>query len=212
MRSRLLSAGALVALSSLSLSACSSCSEEAATDPPATPPTGASATEAEAPPPPIDRLRFNQLAMRLDVPLFWTADTDSDGAPDPSEIRSLLFYPTEARWVDDAGQFTPEYDAAVARIRAELEETAPTDPRVTLVHAELDRVAPTLVANDLRELPDAHREFARHMVRVGALIDTLYARQTGMTALEPQSRQADVASRSMFRRNWGPRCRGATTE
>lgn len=160
----------------------------------------------------LDRQRFNQLAMRLDLPLFWALDADSDGEPDPDEVRALAFYPDEGRWVDDAGRFTAEYDAALARIRAEADAPPPSDPRAALVRAELDHAQPTLVATDLRQLPEAHREFAAHMLRVADLIDALYARQTGMSALSAQLAEADVASRSLFRRNWGPRCRGAITE
>ncbi len=157
-------------------------------------------------------MRFNQLAMRLDLPLFWASDDDSDGAPDPTEIRSLLFYPTVGRWVDERGAFTSEYEAAIERMRQEAHAAPPTDGRVALVLAELDHAAPTLVENDLRQMPAAHREFAGHMLRVGELIDALYSHQTGMDVLRPRAAEADIASRSLFRRNWGPHCKGSITE
>jgi hypothetical protein len=157
-------------------------------------------------------LRFNQLAMRLDLPLFWASDDDSDGAPDPTEIRSLLFYPTRGQWVDEHGAFTPEYEAAIERIRQEANAPPPSEARAALVLAELDHAAPTLVENDLTQMPAPHREFATHMLRVGELIDSLYSHQTGMDALRPRMVDADMASRSLFRRNWGSRCRGSLTE
>ena len=170
--------------------------------------------DSQAPPvdtTPIERLRFNQLALRLGLPLFWLSDTNQDDVADPGEIRSLLFYPTEGHWLD-GGRFTPEYTQALARIRTEAHAAAPTDERVRLVLQELDHITPTLVATDLTALPAMHREFARRMLHVATLIDGLYALQTGMNAVAPRVRDLEPASQSMFRRNWGPRCLGSTTE
>lgn len=159
----------------------------------------------------ITRLRFNQLAMRLDLPLFWAVDANRDGAPDPGEVRALRFHPAAGPWVHD-GRFTPAYDRALDAIRAANAAPALTDPRLRLIHAELDNAAPTLVETDLRDLPPAHRAFAGHMLAVAAQIDALYALQTGTAALAEQARAQDPASRALFRRNWGPRCVGANTE
>ncbi len=161
--------------------------------------------------PRLDRLRFNQLALRLDLPLYWVDDTDDDGEPDPGEITALSFYSESApRWVE-RGAFTSAYRRALARIQAEASAPPPTDPRLRLVVEELDAAAPTLLASDLRSLPMPHKRFAKHMLRVGELIDTLYARQVGMAALAPRLPD-DPASRSLFRRNWGPRCQAPSTE
>ncbi len=164
----------------------------------------------------VDRMRFNQLALRLDEPVFWAEDTDGDGEPDPDEVRGLLFYgelgdASAPRWTE-GGAFDAAFTALLARIEAEARRPAPSDPRRALVLRELDNVAPTLVETDLRELPEAHREFARHMVRVAGLVDRLYARQTGMEATRSRLDASDPASASLFRRNWGPSCLGATTE
>ncbi len=162
-----------------------------------------------------DRARFNQLALRLDIPLFWAADTDADGEPDPDEVRSLLFYPTsgqsQSEWVS-GGSFTPAFDAALARIRAEADVALPSDPRRALVMTELDHAAPTLVESDLTGLAPAHRDFARHMLVVAGLMDRLYARQVGMSALADRVDRDDTSSASLFRRNWGPRCLASITE
>lgn len=161
--------------------------------------------------PRLERLRFNQLALRLDLPLYWVDDTDGDGMPDPDEITALSFYSQPApRWVED-GRFTPAFEQALARIQAEATAPPPSDPRLRLVHQELDAAAPTLLASDLRSLPAPHKRFAKHMLRVGELIDALYARQVGMTALAARLPD-DPASRSLFRRNWGPRCQAPSTE
>lgn len=157
----------------------------------------------------LPRLRFNQLAVRLDLPLFWAADDDGDGAVDPAEVRSLRFYPSEGAWVD-GDAFTPAFDRAYAAI-VEAASASPGDERQRLVFTELDSIAPTIVETDLAEMAEAHRAFAGHMVRVAAMIDALYAEQVGMTALADRVAD-DPASRSLFRRNWGPRCRAPETE
>ncbi len=159
----------------------------------------------------LTRLRFNQLAMRLDLPLFWARDTNQNGSPDPDEVRALRFYDTPGAWVRD-GHFTPAWNDALAQITAASTAPESTDPRLRLVHAEIDHAAPTLVETDLADLPPAHRAFARHMLTVATLIDGLYAQQAGMNALAERARSLDPASRALFRRNWGPQCRGARTE
>ena len=163
------------------------------------------------PPAALTRLRFNQLAMRLDLPLLWARDGDGDGRPDPDEVLALRFYSAEGEWVR-GGRFTPAWGEALARIEAEAAAPPPADPRLRRVHDEIDRAAPTLVETDLTALPPAHRAFARRMLAAAAQVDRLYAQQAGMVALEARARSLDPASRALFRRNWGTRCRGAETE
>lgn len=159
----------------------------------------------------IDRARFNQLALRLELPLFWGADTNGNGAPDPDEVRTLLFYPTSTAWVD-AGAFTPAFEEARRAIELEAAKPAPIDARRALVYAELEHTAPTLVDSDFRSLTAPHQAFARHMLVVAQLIDRLYAQQIGASALASRVDANDSASRSLFRRNWGPACEGSLTE
>ncbi len=158
-----------------------------------------------------DRLRFNQLAMRLNEPLFWASDTNGSGAPDPDEVRSLLFYPSAESWVS-GGAFTSDYERVVAAIRAQERAAVPADPRQAAILAELDHAAPTLVETDLTGLPEAHRAFAHHMLAVAALMDRLYAHQVGMDAMQARLPAGDAASASVFRRNWGPECASSVTE
>ncbi|MFO0712117.1 MAG: hypothetical protein U0353_19865 [Sandaracinus sp.] len=164
----------------------------------------------------IDRARFNQLALRQDLPVFWASDDDDDGEPDPSEIRSLLYYGapgTDARYAfTEGGAFVRDFDDVLARIEAESRAPAPSDARRALVLAELDHAAPTLVETDVSAMPEAHRAFVGHMVRVGSLVDALYARQAGMDTLRARLDPSDRASASLFRRNWGPACRSSITE
>lgn len=151
---------------------------------------------------------FNRLALRLDLPLYWQEDRDADGAVDPDEVRGLLFHSRRRAWVAD-GAFTPAFEEAWAAMVAASEASPPEDERRRLVLAELAHTAPTLVYSDLRSLPAAHRAFARRMLRVATLVDDLYAKQTGMASMRPAD---DLASRALFRRNWGVRCKGARTE
>lgn len=159
----------------------------------------------------LERLRFNQTALELNLPLFWAADADEDHSVDPDEVRGLLFYPTSGEWVSD-GRFTDAFDRAYDAMVQAAQATAPSDERRRLVIEELRSVAPTLVETDLRELPEAHREFAAHMLRVAELMDRLYARQVGMDAMASRVSADDAASQSLFRRNWGPHCEGSSTE
>ena len=156
--------------------------------------------------PPLERLRFNQLAVRLNLPIYWTGDANENGAPDVDEVVTLTFYPSAPDYTQG-----DHFRDAVAAIRAAHVAPAPEDARLALVHLELENTAPTLLQRDLGELAPAHAEFARHMMAAGRLVDRLYARQVGMLAMQEQVADDD-ASRSLFRRNWGVDCRGPRTE
>ncbi|MEM9074546.1 MAG: hypothetical protein AAGE52_38985 [Myxococcota bacterium] len=160
-------------------------------------------------PVPLSRLRFNQLALRLNLPLYWIDDANESGAPDPSEIATLAFYASAPRWTE-SGRFTDAFEDAYAAIQREDGETA-TSPRLQSVHQELGSVAPTLLHAELGDLPGPHQQFAEAMLQVGSEIDALYALQVGMTALSERVAD-DPASQSLFRRNWGPQCRSPLTE
>lgn len=165
----------------------------------------------------IERLRFNQLAVRLNLPLYWVADANANKAIEPAEIAGLRFYPTKGEWVAD-GSFTKAFEEAYASI-AKLEEQP--DPaggppeekaRREAVIEELDQGRPTLVHSDLRGLTDEERKVAAVLLDAGDIIDRLYARTSGVSALAEKIPADDVASRSLFRRNWGPRCVAPKTE
>ncbi len=169
----------------------------------------------------VARARFNQLAVRLDLPLFWNNDKNGDGAVDADEIVELAFYDATniggpSRWVD-GGALTAEFEAAYAKI----EKTANAPPpagddaeaqRRRLVIEDLEQGAPTLVYTDMRRVSDAERAMVKHVVAATKLIDALYATQAGIVALLPQVPGDDPASQSLFRRNWGPKCVGPKTE
>ncbi len=160
----------------------------------------------------LSRDDFNRLAARLNLPLFWRADSDEDGVVDPDEVVALLFHPTRGQWVAD-GWFTPAFLEAFDRMGALAVETDPhaalADPERTrrrLVDQELDQGYPTLVYNDLSSLGPEESLFLSHMLAAGALIDELYAVQRGSAALAAQLPADDPASTSLFRRNHGVTC------
>ncbi len=164
----------------------------------------------------LDRLAFNQAAVRLNLPLYWAKDTNGDGKPDPDEVVSLLFYPTKGPWVRD-GRFTKAYREALAAIQQDIKAPRlPSDPserqRRLLVRRDLDQGRPTLVFTDLTGLPGPEKEFVRHMLRAARLIDELYSRQRGISELRDRVPKDDPASQSLFRRNWGPDCKAPETE
>ncbi len=153
----------------------------------------------------LERPRFNQLALMIDAPVFWLADANDNGAVDPDEVRSLLFYDTVGHWVEN-GQFTADFEDAYRKM-VEIEHAGePADARIALMQRELSSAAVSLVETDLSELSEAEQAFAGRMLAVARTIDQLYARQVGMTALTREHEARDPASRAVLRRNWGPAC------
>jgi len=167
----------------------------------------------------VERRQFNQAAVRLNLPLMWSADDNGNGVVEPGEVVSLLFYPTTQQWVHE-GSFTPAFASAYEQIAKEAARTDVDGAGLTeeererrrLVRQDLDYGIATLVYNDLRQLPADHKKAVMHLLNAAGLIDTLYARQTGAERLAPQVPADDPASQSMFRRNWGPRGRAPATE
>lgn len=191
-------------------------------EPPAPPPHAPAPTASDAPPPApakhsdLPRLRFNQLAMQLNLPLFWASDKNNDGAVDPDEVRALLFYPTSGHWVD-GGKFTPEFEKAYAAIVKASKAPAPTGTpeevaRRKAVREEFSQVAPTLVHTDLSSLPAPQHKMVEHLLAATRDIDMLYSIQTGERALKSKVPADQPASQSLMRRNWGPRCKAPSTE
>lgn len=153
----------------------------------------------------LSRTDFNRLAVQANLPLYWIAD--EDGVVAPTEVTTLLFYPTAEAWVDN-GAFTPAFERAYKALQA---TPAPRDARQTLVAQDLDAGRATLVLSDLRGLGADEKDFTRHMLAVAAQIDTLYDITTGAAALASHV-PADPLDQSLFRRNRGPRCAAPGTE
>ena len=158
----------------------------------------------------ISRADFNRFAVRLDLPVYWTADTNGNQAIDPDEVASLLFYPTSATWVSN-GAFTKDFAGAYDQIVAASQAPPATDPRIALVDEELDQGRATLVRTELAGASAEDRKLVDHMLAIARHIDAIYLRQNGAAALAGRV-PADPASQSLFRRNRGPRCVAPKTE
>jgi hypothetical protein len=203
------------ALAALAFSA--GCTKKAASTAEQQPPPGDAAT-APAPAPAVKkhdaiaRVDFNRWAVRQNLPIYWIADSNKDGSLDPDETASLLFYPTEGKWVEN-GAFTPAFESAYdAIVTASKAGDAKLDERQKLVGQDLDQGRATLVRSDLRNLSTDEKAFVDHMLAASRAIDALYELAAGNTALLPSVPADDAASQSLFRRNRGPRCVGPTTE
>lgn len=191
-------------------------------DPGTPPPQGGQPTEGESPPPrqemtydALPRMDFNRFAVRANLPVYWIADNDRDGAIDPDEVASLLFYPTRGNWVVN-GRFTPDFASAYQTIVAKAKEPAPDastpeGKRRMLVAQDLDQGRASLVRSDLRALSAADKAFVGRMMKVASLVDELYEIKNGAAALRPKLPK-DTESHSLFRRNRGPKCVAPATE
>jgi hypothetical protein len=176
-----------------------------------------SAAPAPARKPALTRARFNMLAQRLDLPLFWVQDANRNGIADPGEVVSLLFYGRDARWVEN-GRFTTAYEEALRRIVQAAAEAPRTElpaierKRRTLIEQDLAAGQPTLVRSDLRDLPASDKAFVRRMLEVARLIDGLHAKMTGTSALAGKVPADHPASRRALWLNWGPGCKSPQLE
>jgi hypothetical protein len=171
-------------------------------------PTPVATAMPPAPPPKVSRADFNRFALRLNAPVFWAADTNGDGVPTRDEVKTLLFYPASA---------SVDVDRAIAAILAfdpsALPAGLPADEvaRRKLVADDLDQGAPSLIYTDLRASTPADKAFLQHMLVAAKALDDIYATVKGATPLAPRVPADDLASQSLFRRDWGPACAGAKT-
>lgn len=188
--------------------------------PPAPLPLPVAATPP-APPAPhtfdaLERGTFNQLAVRMNLPVYWAADTNGNRSVDPDEVRSLLFYPSSSEWVR-GGKLSSELDLAYSGMLASL-HAPPSDvgpeeaARRALVLEELDQGRPTLVYTDLRGFTPGDRAAVKSILAASLEVERLFAQQIGMNTLRDKVPADQAASQSLFRRNWGPRCEAPKTE
>lgn len=162
----------------------------------------------------VSRMDFNRLAARLNLPVFWVQDTNSNGTVEPSEVVTLMFYDTTPRWVDD-GVFTQEFIDAYEKI-VQAKDAKPQGKeaetkRIALMWEELDQGRPMLVYNRLK-LDEKEKKFIEHMRKVAEMIDVLYERQNGIFGLLEKIPFEDTASRRVFARNRSIACEGPKTE
>lgn len=191
------------------------------TPPPPPPPLPTPAPAVTPPPAPIvhsalDRRTFNQLAVRMNLPVYWAHDANGNKTLDPDEVRGLLFYPTSPSWTQ-GGKLTPELDLAYSGMLASVHAPPADVPaaeaaRRALVLEDLDQGRPTLVHTDFRGLAPSDRAAVKSIVAAALEVERLFAIQTGMAALKDKLPADHAPSQSLFRRNWGPKCEGPKTE
>ena len=174
-------------------------------------PAATAATPASAAKYAMDRTAFNETAFRLNLPVYWIADTNKDGAVDADEVKSLLFYPTDGAWTD-GGKLNDAFDKAFTQIKTAQAAAMPTDARQKLIRDELAQGATTMVYSDLKSGTDEDKALVRHMLKAARLVDELYATQTGAKQVEAQLAKDDAASLAVFRRNWTTKCLAPKTE
>lgn len=163
----------------------------------------------------VERLTFNLVAARLNLPVFWVSDANGNQTVDPAEVTTLLFYDDAPVYAED-GVFTQAFtDAYELIVKAAPAPPAGKDEaettRVKLMWEELDQGRPTLVHNRL-QLSEGEKKFVEHMRKVAALIDQLYERQKGLTGLYAKIPETDPASRRVFARNRSVACEAPKTE
>ena len=162
---------------------------------------------------------MNRLAAELDLPLFWIADTNGDGALEPDEVAVLWgVAPEGTAWIQ-GGAFSPAFlsaYAAMVKVKAEGHPLAGLDDaekkRRTAVLAELSAGRPTLIRTDLRGASAEDRAIAAHVIAAANVIEHLYDEQLGSASLAAEIPEGDTASRMLFYRNHGPFCASPMTE
>ncbi|MFO0760499.1 MAG: hypothetical protein U0359_28725 [Byssovorax sp.] len=187
------------------------------------PAVSASVAQAPAAPPPkldqIPRLEWNRIAAQLDLPLFWIDDTKNPGFIDPDETATLWGISDKPAAYTEGGSFTPAfYEAyrAMLKIKAEgyplsgLPEAE--KKRRSAILAELAGGRTALVHSDFRKSSEEDRAVVDHVVKAAAIIERIFAKQTGSFGMEAQIPADDPASKMAFYRNQGPWCQAPKTE
>jgi len=160
----------------------------------------------------LTRMQFNQAAVRLNLGIYWADDSNHNKKLDPNELVSLLFYPHHPVYVKNPA-FVSTFPVTYSRLvqdtkRPNLGKNPADRDRRLNVRKELDQGRPTLVYTDLTKADPQDRAFVRHMMVAANFIDRLHKKQLGIYGLGNKIPRDDSASASMFRRNWGPVCKG----
>ena len=165
----------------------------------------------------LTRDAFNRAAVRLNLPLYWAIDGNNNGAVDPDEVATLLFYPAAITWVENKA-FTAAFDEAYRKLQdAEKDPLAGVTGTDELARRKLVLEDPRSGARDARPHRPPEREGRRQGIRPSHAGGGQDHRrdlrdETGVDALAAQVPKDDPASQSLFRRNWGPKCLGPKTE
>jgi hypothetical protein len=168
----------------------------------------------------VPRGEFNRVAGELAVPIFWSDDTNANGALDANELAVYWGLVPGARLADyvERGSFTPKMNAAYEAIAKRHSEGFPKPPdpkeaeRREAVEKELAQGRPTLVASDFSHAPAEERRFIGVVLSAAELIEQIYAKQLGTAELKARVPVDDPASRMLFFRSQGPDCQAPLTK
>ncbi len=152
---------------------------------------------------PITPDRFNHIALRLDLPLYWVSDDWTPRQPQPRDIRQLLFYPASGTPFVRGSEFTPAFETAIALMRDEDDRRPPEDDARDLMVWMLDHTPLALVETDLSTLDAPHQAFLDHVLEMTRIVDALYARQQGADRIAPLLDPLDLTAQSALRLNLG---------
>ena len=163
----------------------------------------------------LSREEFNRLAAAHDLPLFWRADANHDGAIEPDELAVLVGFPDSDvnRWIDQSGDFSQRFADAYASLSAP-QPPAPSHEearRRGLLQQELAQGVRTLIETDLHHDTPEDRAMVRHLQHAAELIERLYARQKGVFGLAERIPDRDLLSRAVLHRNQSPYCQAPRT-
>ena len=152
--------------------------------------------------PALARDDFNRIAVLQDRPLFWLEDRNKDGLINPDELAAAGHDGALKRFVKGAA-FTPLFKKVYAKMVEHRRQEA--------VARELNGGRPTMVHNDLTGASAVDRAVLKELLAASAIIERLYARQTGAAKHLKAIKRADPASRYLFWRNHGPGCNSPET-
>lgn len=211
-RTAILGSAVLAVLAVSHLAAC-----EKKEPPPQPTPVTSAAPVAKAAPPKLDkvpRADFNRLAAELALPLFWSDDKDGNKALEPEELA--VYWGLEpgavlAEYVDKDG-FTSKMMEAYDKIAKRHAAPPKEDERLEAVKKELAQGRVTLLASDLSKASAEEKRFVGFIMKAAEIVDKLYAKQLGTEALAKKIPAEDTASRSLFFRNHGFKCRSPLTQ
>lgn len=148
---------------------------------------------------PISPDRFNHVALRLDLPLYWVSDGWMPRQPQARDVRQLLFYPASSTPFVQGGEFTTAFQTAITLMRDEDDRRPPEDDARDLMVWLLDHTPLSLVETDFTALDAPHQAFLDHVLEMTRIADALFARQQGIDHIAPLIDPIDLTAQSAMR-------------